>query len=216
MKIALFDLDGTLVDSEPDIHAAANVMLSSLGREVLDRKTVAGFVGNGVAKLVERCLDATGGFDAAGREEALALFNRAYAAAPSVLTRPYPGVPEALARFRDAGYALGVVTNKPIALAEAVLEGTELRAFFGVVFGGDSFPEMKPDPKPLLTAIERLGGGEAIYTGDSEVDEATAHNAGVPFQFFTEGYRRKEASEFSAAFTFSHYDELSPETAVAS
>lgn len=204
----IFDLDGTLIDSLPDLHAAANVMLAGMNRPALPLETVRGFIGNGVPKLVERCLDATGGREGGAYEEGLAAFRAAYAADPATLTRPYPGVPETLAKLREAGFALGVVTNKPAAPAKAILAALSLRAHFGVVIGGDSFPVMKPDPAPLFAAIKALGGGPAIYVGDSETDEATAQNAGAPFWFFSEGYRKKPAAEFKAEFTFAAFDAL--------
>lgn len=207
-RAVIFDLDGTLIDSAPDIHAAANVMLAALGRPVLGSAEVRGFVGNGVGKLVERCLDATGGHDSEGFRSAFEVFNRAYAEKPAMLTRPYEGVQRGLERLESAGFALGVATNKPIALTGAVLASLGLRQRFRVVLGGDSLDRMKPDPLPLLTAIERLGGGAAVFVGDSETDEATALNAGVPFFFFTGGYRRKPATEFIADFTFDRFDAL--------
>ncbi|MFV0472821.1 MAG: phosphoglycolate phosphatase [Pikeienuella sp.] len=200
----IFDLDGTLVDSAPDIHAAANAMLAALDRPALDAERVVSFVGNGVAKLVERCLDATGGPD--GRAQAL--FDAAYARAPAALTRPYPGVREALAALDDAGCALGIVTNKPAALTGALLEGLSLGARFRVVLGGDSLARMKPDPLPLLTAAARLGAGDAVFIGDSETDEAAAESAGMRFGFFTGGYRRRPAAEFEADFAFDRFADL--------
>lgn len=204
----LFDLDGTLIDSLPDLHAAANAMLEEMGRPALDLETARGFIGNGVPKLVERCLDATGGRDEGVFAAALARFRDAYAADPATLTRPYPGVPETLAALREAGFALGVVTNKPAAPAETILAALGLRAHFGALIGGDSLPVMKPDPAPLAAAKEALGGGPAIYVGDSETDEAAARNAGLPFWFFTEGYRKKPAEAFEAEFAFGRFEEL--------
>lgn len=207
-RAVIFDLDGTLVDSLPDIHAAANVMLAEMGRAALDLATVRGFVGHGVAKLTERCLDATGGRDGAAFERGFAIFRRAYGAAPAALSRPYPGVSVMLERLAAAGFALGVATNKPEAPAEAILTALDLRAHFGVVIGGDSTARMKPDPLPLLTARDRLGGGAAVFVGDSETDEATALAAAMPFCFFTGGYRRKDAAEFAADFTFDRFEAL--------
>ncbi|QIE56360.1 phosphoglycolate phosphatase [Pikeienuella piscinae] len=207
-RAVVFDLDGTLIDSVFDIHAAVAATLAALGRPTLDPAAVRGFVGDGVEKLVERCLDATGGHDTASLRAALAMFTRAYAENPATLTRPFEGVQQALARLDSAGLALAVATNKPIALTEQILASLGLRQRFRVVLGGDSLERMKPDPMPLLTAIKQLGGGAAVFVGDSETDEATAANAGVPFHFFSGGYRRKPAAEFRADFVFDRFEDL--------
>ncbi len=207
-RIVVFDLDGTLIDSAPDIAAAANVMLREIGREALPLPRIVAFVGSGVPKLVERCLDATGGRDEAGFRAALAIFRRAYDADPATLTRPYPGVPEMLEALAGAGFALGVCTNKPEAPARAILEALGLAGRFGAVVGGDTLPVTKPDPAPLREAVSRLGGGAALFVGDSETDEATAKAAGLPFLFFTGGYRKKPAEAFAADFAFDRFEAL--------
>lgn len=207
-RTVIFDLDGTLVDSAPDIVAAANAALAALGREALTAERIRSFVGNGVVKLMERCLDATGG---AGEDETQAAheqFRRSYEADATTLTRPYDGAPEMLGRLTDAGFALGICTNKLAGLTEIILGELGLRSYFGVVLGGDSLPWMKPDPAPLLAAAAALGGGPALFVGDSEADEAAAANAGMPFLFFTGGYRRKPAAEFKADFSFTDFDVL--------
>ena len=206
--IVVFDLDGTLIDSAPDIHAAANVMLREIGREALDLPRIVSFIGNGVPKLVERCLDATGGRDEAGFRAALAIFRRAYDADAATLTRPYPGVPEMLEALGGAGFSMGICTNKPEAPARAILEALGLARWFGAVIGGDTLPVTKPDPAPLREAVVRLGGGRAVYVGDSETDEATAKAAGLPFLFFTGGYRKKPAEAFEADFVFETFEAL--------
>ncbi|MCX8227857.1 MAG: HAD hydrolase-like protein, partial [Sulfitobacter sp.] len=112
-KVIIFDLDGTLIHSAPDLHAAVNVTLNALGREALDLPTIISFIGNGVEKLVERSLDATGGYDAPLHETALDLFLKSYNQNMTTLTRPYPGVLAALRTFQDAGIPMGICTNKP-------------------------------------------------------------------------------------------------------
>lgn len=205
----VFDLDGTLVDSAPDLQAAAAAMLRDLGRPPLSLAQIKGFVGNGIAKLVERCLAASGG-PPADPEAALAAFRRSYAAAPVALTRPYPGVAAALQRLRGAGIRLGVCTNKPQAPALAVLEGLRLADHFAAVVGGDLLPVLKPDPAPLRLCLDLLGaaGGPALFVGDSETDAATARNAGLPFALFTEGYRKSPVESFEAELVFSDYAAL--------
>ena len=210
MKALIFDLDGTLIHSAPDIHAAAARMLEDLDRPSLSLETIVSFIGNGVPKLVERCVDATGGGNDALRAKALELFNDAYGAAPAVLTRPYPHVETMLQSLLDTDLRLGVCTNKPQAFTETVLEQLDLRRFFGSVVGGDRLAVRKPDPAPLRLCFEELGvsASGGAYVGDSETDEATAIAAGAPFLFFTGGYRKKSADEFQADFRFENFAAL--------
>ena len=205
----VFDLDGTLVDSAPDLHAAANRMLAELGRPPLSLRQVTSFVGNGVPKLVERCLEATGGADGqlAG---AVARFRRHYDAAPAELTRPYPNVLATARALRQSGCRLGVCTNKPEAPARKLLALLGMDALFDAVVGGDTLSVQKPDPAPLRQAIGALGGapGSALYVGDSEIDAATAANAGVAFALFTRGYRKTPIDCFDGVLAFSDFADL--------
>ena len=204
-----FDLDGTLVDSAPDLHAAATRMLSELDRPALTLPQVTGFIGNGVPKLVERCLDATGGTGAL-HAEALARFRAHYDAAPADLTRPWPGVPEAAAALAAAGLPLGICTNKPEGTARKLLTLLGLGELFGSVIGGDTLPEHKPQPEPLLRCIADLGAdpARALYVGDSETDAETAANAGVPFALYTRGYRKRPVESFDAVLAFDDWSDL--------
>jgi phosphoglycolate phosphatase len=200
-----FDLDGTLVDSAPDIQAAANAFLAERGHGPLDLATIVSFVGNGVPVLLERVLTRVG--EAAGPAEiaaALPRFNEIYGAAPSALSRLYPSVEEALAALRDAGFRLGVCTNKPARPARQVLEDLGIGSYFTALVGGDSLKQRKPHPGPLrhLAGLLECDMSALAYVGDSQVDGATAEAAGVPFFLFTEGYRHQpvEAIPKRAAF----------------
>jgi phosphoglycolate phosphatase len=206
----VFDLDGTLVHSAPDIHAAACAALAALGRPPLDLATVTGFVGNGTAVLMRRCLDATGGGDAALHAAALAQFSAAYAADPATLTRPYPGVEGALAALAAAGVPMAVCTNKPQALAAAVLERLGLNPPFALLVGGGAGHPLKPDPAGLLDCIARLGAtpATALYVGDSETDAATARAAAVRFALFAGGYRHAPVAGLGADLIFDRFDRL--------
>jgi phosphoglycolate phosphatase len=206
----VFDLDGTLVDSAPDLHAAANPMLAELGRPPLSLAQVTGFIGNGVPKLVERCLEATGGVGAR-HAEAVARFRHHYDAAPAELTRPFAGARAAVEDLRQAGCPLGICTNKPEAPARKLLNLLGMDGLFDTVVGGDTLPSQKPDPAPLRRAIEALGGApaSAIFVGDSEVDALTAARAGVAFALFTRGYRRTPVERLGAAVAFEDFAELS-------
>lgn len=205
----VFDLDGTLVDSAPDLHAAANRMLAELGRPALTLRQVTGFVGNGVPRLVERCLEATGGVE--GRQaEALARFRRHYDAAPANLTRPYPGALSAARALRGAGCRLGICTNKPEVPARKLLRLLGMDGLFDAVVGGDTGPTQKPDPAPLHRTVENLGGSLAstLFVGDSEVDGLTAANAGVAFALYTRGYRKAPVDRIAATLAFEDFVEL--------
>lgn len=196
----IFDLDGTLIDSAPDIHASANRAFAPLGQS-FSRAEVQGFVGRGAPNLISRLAQSRGlpGTGAAF-DDLLARFLEIYEQSHG-LTALYPGVLTALDDLARTGARLGVCTNKPIGPTRAVLGHFGLGCFAAVV-GGDSLPVKKPDPAPLLHALDLLGGGPMIFVGDSEVDAETAQAARVPFLLFTEGYRKTpvEALTHQAAF----------------
>jgi phosphoglycolate phosphatase len=208
MTAILFDLDGTLIDSMPQIHRVILDVLALEGLGEVDRLRLQSYVGNGLPALVAQLLDGLGaGGDAVLRtrvtEEILARYTDSHG-----LTRLYPGARAALEALAAAGHRLGVVTNKPIAPAEAVLAHFGLTALFQTVIGGDSLPERKPHPRPLLHAGTRLGGGRMVFIGDSEVDAQTAEAAQVPFALFTEGYRKGPIESLPHSARFDHFDAL--------
>jgi phosphoglycolate phosphatase len=185
----LFDLDGTLVDSVPDLAAAVNTVLAEHGLEPLAEPVIAGMVGDGVATLVQRALQARGGGKIA-LGPAVERYVALYEANATALTRPYPGVAEGLAELARAGVRLAVCTNKPERATRAVLEGLGLARFFPVVLGGDSLAARKPDPAPLLAALDRLGAvpGESAMIGDHRNDVLAARAAGISVIFARYGY----------------------------
>jgi phosphoglycolate phosphatase len=184
----VFDLDGTLVDSVPDLQAALNGMLRELGRPLLSAAAVRGMVGDGVAALVARALAATGG-DAL-QAAPLARFLELYEAAPAARTRPYPGVPKTLQALHRGGCRLAVCTNKPQRLTEAVLEALGLAACFDAVLGGDALPVRKPDPGHVRGALAALGAApeRGVMIGDGENDAAAGRAAGLPVVLMPYGY----------------------------
>ncbi len=207
----VFDLDGTLVDSAPDIHAAANAFLAERGHDPLDLSTVTSFVGNGVPVLLERVMRAVGeAVDPSSLQAALPRFNEIYGAAPSALSKLYPGVAETLAALQAAGFVLGICTNKPEMPARQMVEDLGIDGYFTALVGGDSLPERKPDPAPLRRAAGNLGvdTSDLVYVGDSEVDAATAEAAGVPFLLFTEGYRKSPVEAIPHRASFASYQQL--------
>lgn len=209
-RAVAFDLDGTLIDSGPDLARLLNKLLAECGRSEVDPARVRGFVGDGIGKLVERGLEATGGSSPDQRRIVTDRFLALYEAEPATLTRPYPGVAQTLARLKDDGVRLAICTNKAERVTHAVLRALGLDGFFGAVVGGDSLPVRKPDPAPLRAALERLGvdPAEAVMVGDSEHDAATAEAAGVPCVLVAYGYARKPLAALPAAATVERFEDL--------
>jgi phosphoglycolate phosphatase len=211
MKLAvLFDLDGTLVDSVPDLAAAANTLLAELGRPALAEAAIAGMVGDGVGALVERALRASGAVVAL--TPAIARFGALYEADLTRLTRPYPGVPETLAALSAAGCPLAICTNKPLRATAAVLAGCGLAQFFPVVLGGDSLPVKKPDPAPLRAALDRLGAAAegAVMVGDHRNDILAARAAGLRSIFARYGYGAATLGDIKPDEALDRFAELLP------
>ncbi len=202
----VFDLDGTLIDSVPDILRLANRVLADWGAATISAAQARDFIGNGAGVFVAR-MRAARGIGADQQAAMLAAFMDGYHGAVG-LTVPYPGVAAALDVLAAAGHALGVCTNKPAEPARAVLRHLGLLDRFAVVVGGDSLAVTKPDPAPLYAALEALPPGAAVFVGDSEVDAATAQAAGVPFLLFTEGYRKAPVGALPHAAAFRHWDDL--------
>ncbi len=177
----IFDLDGTLVDSAPDLATALNGLLGEMGKPPLAESTVRSMVGDGAGVLVQRGLAASG-LGGADQPAALKRFLALYRDCLIDQTRAYPEVEATLQRFQDEGYKLGVCTNKPHDPTMRILKALKLDRFFGeAVIGGDSLPQRKPDPEPLLETIRRLGGTatSAVMIGDSANDVLCARAASV-------------------------------------
>jgi phosphoglycolate phosphatase len=192
----LFDLDGTLVDSAPDLAAALNRLLAEEGRSALGLDQVKAMIGDGVAKLVERAVAATGpAFEAPELARAVARYSAYYEAAASVETRPFPGVVATLDGLIDAGWGLAVCTNKPQAATLAVLKDLNLAPYFESVVGGDALPVRKPDGGHLLGALERMAGApeRAVMVGDGRNDVLAARDAGIPVVLVSYGYGAQAA-----------------------
>lgn len=207
-RAVVFDLDGTLIDSAPDIHAAANTLMDRHGFAPFAPEETRSFIGSGVPHFITCCLRARGRpGDAALRAQLIAEFIDLYEAAVT-LTRVYPGVVEALAALASTPYALGLCTNKPVMPARAVLAHLGLDAHFPVVIGGDSLSVRKPDPAPLRAVVAGLGARDVVYVGDSEVDAETAERAGVPFALYTEGYRKGPVEAMPHAHAFGDFADL--------
>lgn len=191
-RAVLFDLDGTLVHTGPDIAAAVNRMLADMGRGSYPLARILDWVGEGAPRLVERALaeGRSGRPPAADLEQGLALFYDYYAAGICVRSEPYPGARRILEALRSTGILTGCVTNKPARLSRSLLETLGLASMFDVVVGGDTLAFKKPRPEPILHACRLLGvlPAEAVYVGDSMTDCRAAQAAGTPMVAVTYGY----------------------------
>lgn len=192
----LFDLDGTLVDSAPDLTLATDTMLVALGREPVGEERVRSWVGNGATVLVKRALAGTMDPAAVNAIEesvwrpALDKFFDAYHEVNGLHTVPYPGVEAFLQTLHERGCRLGVVTNKPAAFTDPLLEKLGLAHWFDITVSGDTLPVKKPDPAPLLHALASFDvpPAAALMVGDSINDVQAAHAAGMPVVAVSYGY----------------------------
>ena len=187
IRSVTIDLDGTLLDTVPDLAAAANGMMRELGRPEFPLDVVASFGGRGIPKLVERCLP---DLDAAAVTAAQDIFRRHYAIENGRRSTLFPGVLEGLQALRLAGLRMAVITNKAAAFTEPLLQATQLSPWFEFAVSGDSLPHKKPHPAQLLHACERMGTtpAENLHIGDSHHDAAAARAAGCPIFIVPYGY----------------------------
>lgn len=199
----VFDLDGTLIDSAPDLQGIANALMAERGLDPISMAQTRDFIGNGVAVFVAK-LCALRGLSESEEAPLVAAFKARYVSAVG-LTKPYPGVLAALDALKAQGHRLGICTNKPETPTHAVLDHLGLDGYFDCVFGGDTLPVHKPDPAPLEAAFAALGDGPRIYVGDSDVDAETAVAASVPFLLFTEGYRKGPVASMPHSLAFSDW-----------
>lgn len=180
----IFDLDGTLINSAPDIAAAVNRHFAAKGWPQLETDYVESFIGNGPRRLLGDIMSDLGlPADEAAVTAATDGYIRNYAERPAEHTRFYAHVREDLEQLHAAGFRLGICTNKPQALTQAVLQLLDLDRLFTVALGADAVPACKPDPRHLLAVADAMAlpPGSWAYVGDTNVDKATATAAGVPF-----------------------------------
>lgn len=190
LRTLTIDLDGTLLNTLPDLSAAANGMLRELGLPEHSEATIATFIGRGIADLVMRCLPAEKSADDIFLADSLRIFRHHYACENGRRTVIYPGVLEGLHAWQTAGVPMAVITNKAAAFTEPLLIATGLSAFFDFVLSGDSLPEKKPHPLPLLHACQKFGvaPNENLHIGDSRHDAIAARAAGCPVWLVNYGY----------------------------
>jgi phosphoglycolate phosphatase len=214
VRAVIFDLDGTLVDTAPDLMAATNHVLHSLGRRAITMEEVRAFVGHGARKLIERGCAATGGMpDAAEMERQFQSFLAYYSAnIASAGSKAFPGVVSLLETCARRGIRAGVCTNKLEGLSVRLLDALDLSRHFGCVIGPDTIGIAKPDPAPYREAARRLGvdPAETIMVGDSETDILTARASGVPVIAVPFGYTPEPVQAYGPDHVVSHFDEIWP------
>ena len=195
MDLLIFDLDGTLVDSKLDLAQAVNATRSHMGMSALDNERVYSYVGNGAPVLIRRAMGAQATEPQV--QEALEFFLEYYREHYLDFTTLYPGVREALDRLRDGGKRMAVLTNKPVRISRAILDGLGVGGHFFQVYGGNSFDLKKPDPVGVHTLMLETGipADRTLMIGDSGVDIQTSRNAGIASCGVTYGFQPETLAE---------------------
>jgi phosphoglycolate phosphatase len=194
MPALIFDLDGTLVDTAPDLLGATNAVLKSQGRATVDPATLRHMVGFGARSLIEQAMAATGTPVAAPElPELVDIFLMHYRAHIADESAPFPGVVETLERLTAEGRRLGVLTNKPQEMADLLLRALKLERFFPVIYGAGRMNYVKPDARIFHDVVRELGGEPGIMIGDSITDVATARAAKAPIILVSYGYTPEPA-----------------------
>ncbi len=191
----VIDLDGTLLDTAPELAEAANRMLRDMGRPAVSQELLMSYIGNGISWLVKRALtgDMHAEPDAALFDQALPVFEKHYTEL-LLQSKPFGGVLDGLESMRAAGYRLGCITNKVARYTEPLLKGVGLAKYFELALSGDSLPEKKPHPMPLLHAAKFFGTpvDQLLLIGDSLNDAVAARAAGCPVFCVPYGYNHGE------------------------
>lgn len=211
----LFDLDGTLVDSVPDLANAVNATLETLDRPPFSHDVIRGWVGNGASMLIQRALSGSvtinDTLDEAFVSRALTLFLTHYKNTACQATKAYPQVRSTLNILKQRGYRLAIITNKPKQFVPDILTKLEMDGLFELVLGGDCLPTKKPDPQPLLFACEQLAASplECVMIGDSKNDILAAKAADMHSVGLTYGYNYDEAIDvYQPEYVLSQFEQL--------
>ena len=195
VKAVMIDLDGTLIDTAPEIARAANAMLAGLNLPILDAKLIESYIGEGAMVLIKRCLTSNVDVEPATDllTEAQTLFFDFYAQIVAE-SKPYPQVEKALQAIKQTGVKMACITNKPAAFTMPLLEKCGLLSYFDLVVAGDTLPKKKPEPDQVFYVCEKFNVlvSETVLIGDSKTDIAAARNAGcfifaVPYGY-NQGY----------------------------
>lgn len=206
-----FDLDGTLVDTAPDLVRVTNIIMSGLGLQPVELAPLRSVTGQGAAALLQAAAAHSGvAFEPDELAHHRARFIDIYAADTFAVSRPFDGLVETLSVLKAAGAGLCICTNKPRALATRVLGGLDLSGWFTAMACPEDTPAIKPDPVHLKAAVDGAGGdmARAIMIGDTEVDLAAGRNAGIPVALASFGYSKTKASALGADAVFDHFHEL--------
>lgn len=207
----LFDLDGTLVDTAPDLLGALNHVLTGLSLKPVPLETIAEMVGHGARAMIETGLKSQGAaLSTAETDAAFERFIAYYVAHIADASRPFEGALDALDTLRDAGATLAVCTNKRQDLSEQLISALGMLDYFDIIFGADRATNRKPHADHALETIAAASGDPArtLFVGDSRTDERAARNARLPFVFVTFGYEAETVEAIAADVTISHYAEL--------
>jgi phosphoglycolate phosphatase len=195
MDLLIFDLDGTLIDSKLDLAHAVNATRAHMGLAALEHERVYSYVGNGAPVLIRRVLGEQA--TESQVQEALEFFLEYYREHYLDYTTLYPGVKDSLDRLRGAGKHMAVLTNKPVRLSKAIIDGLGVGPHFFRVYGGNSFDFKKPHPIGVETLMQEsgVGAGRTLMIGDSSVDIQTAINAGIQSCGVTYGFQPETLAE---------------------
>ena len=212
-RAILLDLDGTLLETAPDLGDSLNRILLSDNRRPLSETEVRSMIGDGLAKLIERGFAATGGIpDKARYDQLLATFMADYTTNSTVRTHPKPNAMEFCTTEQARGVKLAVVTNKPVIPSKVILDANGFTPLMTVLIGGDSAAAKKPDPAPILMAIKQLGinASDAVMVGDSPADVGAARAAGIPVAAYRHGYTSVPVDDLGADLVFDDFADLGP------
>ncbi|MEM9573110.1 MAG: HAD-IA family hydrolase [Pseudomonadota bacterium] len=208
----VFDLDGTLVETAPDLHAALNHTLAYKGLGPVTLDTIRMMIGDGAKAMIRKGLaHHNAPIDQVEIEAELwPVFLNHYGANTTRLSRPFEATLDCLQAFQATGATMAVCTNKAQRLAEKVLTGLDMHGYFSTIVGGDALPTKKPDGVHIIETIARAGGdpARAIMVGDSQTDEKAARNAGLPFVFVSIGYGTLSGQPDERVRSIDHWRDL--------